>query len=400
MCRGKTGGAYGMNLFSDNGLYDNRSVSEINAYHNARDPGELSYNINPNLWCSDLLPQLTCCSIHKDDCGTGGGGSGQAWRHRYGTVAITKRHVLGCAHAFSHAQGTWISGNINNIPPTRLRFIDKNGSSIDRIQLHQAIDPLGADLHVAVLDQDLPDSIYIPRVAPSNYINELNGYQSLIFSQEFQPQSRSDAYGTHYASWLYQRNVFPFHGIYYDAIEPGDAGVGIIINHVVVGTGNDINISVSSRTITITHGSSANTDSIISAINASNSAKVLVSVRRWGLNSIVNRTLSGSLGGLLTPLSNYPLLNRAMFHVAGMPNFMYHMWKGDSGTPQFTVLDGEVIISGIISGDVSNNYPKGGTTWPQRLNGMIAAADANAISIGRMTAPTGYTVTPYTGRIL
>ena len=89
-----------------------------------------------------------------------------------------------------------------------------------------------------------------------------------------------------------------------------------------------------------------------------------------------------------------------MFYPSGVPNFTYGVWNGDSGTPQFKVLDGEVIVSGIISGDSSDTYPKGGTTWAQRLNGMIAAADANAISLGRMTNPTGYTVTPYTGRII
>jgi hypothetical protein len=132
---GNSGGSAGMNLWSPSGLYDNESTSACNAFHNARDPGSgTKYAFNPNLWCTSLLPQLTCCVVFKDDCGTSWSAAGQAWRARYGGVAITKRHVLYCSHAFTHAQGTWINGNTTNSPPTRLRFIDQNG---DRIRLQQ-----------------------------------------------------------------------------------------------------------------------------------------------------------------------------------------------------------------------------------------------------------------------
>jgi hypothetical protein len=398
MFRGKTGGAYGMNLFDSNGLYNNLSQSEINAYHNSRDPGELPYNINPNLWCAELLPQLTCCSIHKDE-GQGGGAVGTQWRHRYGRIAITKRHMLSCNHAHSAASGTW-NGVVNTVGPCRIRFMDSLGNSVDRVQIHQASDPFGADLNVAVLDQDLPDSIYIPKVAPSNYISELVDYQVISMCQEFQLSSRPDGLGSHYANWLYQMNISPYHGIYYDAVEAGDAGAGIVINHIVSGTGTSISVSVSGREITITHGSSATTSAFISAINSNTAAKALVTGRLWGNNCIVNRTLSGVLGGLLTPYSDYPLLNRQMIYCPNISNIGYGVWKGDSGTPLFTVLNGELIVTGIISGGSSNSHSPQTMTWPTRLNNMIAAADANAISLGRMSTPTGYTVTPYTGRIL
>ena len=136
MSTNKLSGEEGMSFFSLSGLYSNLTEAEINDYHNARDPGELKYILNPNLWCISLSSQLTCLVIHKDDCGTGEGLSGQAWRARYGGVAITKRHILYCGHAFTHAAGTW-SVNTSITDPTRIRFIDSNGDTVDRIQIHQ-----------------------------------------------------------------------------------------------------------------------------------------------------------------------------------------------------------------------------------------------------------------------
>lgn len=297
-----------MNLFASEGLYSNETEAAINTYHNARDPDELPYTTNPNLWCASLLPQLTCCVIHKDDCGTGEGGAGAAWRARYGGVAITKRHILGCAHAYTHAQGTW-NGQTGSTPPTRIRFIDANGAAIDRVLLHQAESLYGgprpsngngtnySDLHVGVLDADLPSSVYIPKVAPSRRLNELQPYSCVILSQEWQPQSE------------------------------------------------------------------------------------------------VNITAVGS---------NYPLHNRQMFW--SRPNinseFAYWYYSGDSGSPMLYKLANELVVGGVFSGNEADQHSPATMTWPQRLNLLIAEADANAIALGRMATPTGYTVTPYSGEIL
>ena len=198
MMTNKLSGDSGMNLFSSTGLYSNLLESDINNYHNARDPGELKYDLNPNLWCVSLSAQLTCAVIHKDDCGTGEGVAGQAWRARYGGVAITKRHVLYCGHAFTHAAGTW-SVNPAITDPTRLRFIDTNGDTVDRVQIHQCTAYTSvqndannngsnyADITVAVLDQDLPNTIYIPKVAPCGIVR-LNDFEKMSISQEWQPQ--------------------------------------------------------------------------------------------------------------------------------------------------------------------------------------------------------------------
>jgi hypothetical protein len=292
-----------MNLF-DVTDYSNETEAAINAYHNARDPGETPYAFNQNLWCAELLPQLSCCVIHKDDCGTGEGAVGAAWRARYGGVAITKRHVLYCSHAFTHAAGTW-GGGLGITNPTRLRFIDKNGVTVDRTQIHQAAAGDGysnsannggvnlADMCVAVLDSDLPDSIHIPKVAPSSSYNQLVPFDHMILSQEWQPQANSS-------------------------------------------------------------------------------------------------------GGVV--LSDYPQHNRQMLWIIpasiSLPTFSYGVFSGDSGTPSFVILGNELVVSGLISADTSIAYPQAGWTWPSRMNALIALADANAISLGRLASPTGYTVTP------
>lgn len=314
MARGKTGGAFGMNLFDVTG-YSNTTEAEINAWHNARDPGETPYAYNPNLWCADLLPQLTCCAIHKDDCGTGEGAVGEAWRARYGGVAITPQHVLYCAHAYTHAAGTW-SINPSITAPTRIRFIDGEGNTIDRVQLHQAsaYDSNAAtenganadDLCVAVLDSPLPSTIFIPKVCHDG--TWMAEYDMIALSQEFQPQSGATKTDT------------------------------------------------------------------------------------------------------TCPWGNYPDKNRQMVHVTRalgqinryqfpgqpapqMPDYTYAVWGGDSGTPAFIMLNDELTVVGLIGATGSASYPMGTFTFADRLNALIALADAYAVSMGRLTEPTGYTVT-------
>lgn len=399
MTRGKTGGAFGMNLFASAGLYDNTDQAAINAYHNARDPGELPYTLNPNLWCAELLPKLTGLAIHKDEC-QNGQPAGTQWRHRYGRVAITKRHILSCHHAHSAASGTW-NGVVNTQAPCRIRFIDNTGATVDRIQIHQASD-VPRDLSMAVLDADLPESVHVMKVAPSNVLNELSAYNFLSLGQEFQPASRPDGLGSHYARCSVGVNsTSPYSVVIYDAQEAGSAGLGITIAHTVSGTGAGITVTVAGRTVTVTHGSAATNQAIANAVNTPGTpAYALVSASVFG--TYVTAADNGGTSvtsGLFVPLSDYPLLNRQMFH-AGISGFTYGVWRGDSGTPRMTVINGEVVLSGIISGGDSAQCSPATATWPQVLNALIAAADANAVSSGRMTAPTGYTVTPYTGEIL
>lgn len=106
--------------------------------------------------------------------------------------------------------------------------------------------------------------------------------------------------------------------------------------------------------------------------------------------------------GPYTPSSNYPSTNRQMVHLSGpsiwsasgsdpLRQFSYSVWRGDSGTPLLTLAGGEVLVAGIVSGGPIAQAVDG-WTGEDRLNALIAVADANAIALGRMASPTGYTV--------
>lgn len=170
------GGPKYMNLLADDAALSGQwTLATYNNYHNIRNPGSaIKYEINPNFWLMDYIDQLSCLVISKDDMGTSFGGlSGTQWRTRYGWLPITKRHVIGCGHAFTYASGTWPPNTSQQIP-TRIRWRDTDGETVDRIQLHQAggLDPSYGlpikDISVAVLDSDLPETVYIPRIVPVN----------------------------------------------------------------------------------------------------------------------------------------------------------------------------------------------------------------------------------------
>ena len=412
MAAGKTGGAAGMNLLSPTGLYDNRSQAASNAYHNARGPGATPYALNPQLWYAELLAQLTCCALHTDDCGTDSNSAGNCWRARYGVVAVTRRHVVGCAHAFSHAQGTWPpNGNTTNSPPTRRRFRGGDGATVDRIQLHQASDLTGnpaglqgMDLSVAVLDSDLPASVFIPRVAPSNYQGELADCERIALSQEWQPAS-----GAFYSSAGLGDYGTP-NGISYRAVEPGTPGSGITLTHVISGTGSAASVAVASRTITVTAAASTAASTVIAAVNAHTGAAALVTASLSPGSSGTGFVVAGTATSFTfaaTP-SDYPLLNRQMLHIlaggsglgsGASADFRYGVWGGDSGTSSLISVAGELIFNGVVGGGSSASFPNAaGLTFAQHLNSLIAMADANAIALGRMATPTGYTVTPHPNR--
>lgn len=180
LAAGISGGSKYMNLLTyEPTLTGQWSKSAYNNFHNARNPGSSTkYEINPDFFLKDYIDQLSCLVISKDDMGTSFGTvPGTEWRNRYGWIPITKRHVIGCAHALTWASGTWPPNLLQTIP-TRVRWRGTDGETVDRIQLHQAVPTLSnyigyglselRDLSVAVLDSDLPDTVYIPRIVPNN----------------------------------------------------------------------------------------------------------------------------------------------------------------------------------------------------------------------------------------
>lgn len=137
-------GAAGMNPFSS---YDHEAET---------------YTRNPDLWAQDLAEHLTGIVIYNNHS-----------TQSYGGVLITPRHLLFCAHAHPHAEGTW--------PPNPARagaehrFLSTDGRLIKSTQLHQAksshnfeIEGLTKlDFCVALLDRDLEtEGLHVARIFP------------------------------------------------------------------------------------------------------------------------------------------------------------------------------------------------------------------------------------------
>lgn len=108
------------------------------------------------------------------------------------------------------------------------------------------------------------------------------------------------------------------------------------------------------------------------------------------------------------PASQYSSHNDIMFYIKPVDSnssdilklsaFNYNVWDGDSGTPVFLIIDNKLYLTGIMVtapfGFVRVSY------YINHINTLIAQADANAIAMGRLDAPTGYTVSlapDYTG---
>lgn len=110
---------------------------------------------NSNCWC-DI--DLTCISSWNSQLGNMGAG-----------VAITKRHIVTCAHF-----------PLN--PGTTIRFIANDNQLVERTILsrvsHPQYTPHYPDISVNVLSTDLPDSIKPCKFLPTNWNTKLNNTQN------------------------------------------------------------------------------------------------------------------------------------------------------------------------------------------------------------------------------
>lgn len=94
------------------------------------------------------------------------------------------------------------------------------------------------------------------------------------------------------------------------------------------------------------------------------------------------------------PYTHHPRRNQAMFWLSGASylirsenrdNWKYGAWSGDSGTPNFTYRDGEVLMAGMTGSNSFVNKPSqygyfSVATWTDYINRMIAAVNAKAIA--------------------
>jgi hypothetical protein len=102
------------------------------------------------------------------------------------------------------------------------------------------------------------------------------------------------------------------------------------------------------------------------------------------------------------PISDYPRTHKAMHYVRQLGQTAvspydavdYQVWDGDSGTPTFLLHRGVVYLDRILTHSPWGGWRVG--AYVPQLNQMIAAADAGAIALGRLTEPTGLTVTAVT----
>jgi hypothetical protein len=133
-----------------------------------KNPTTNTFIRNPNVWCNDLINQLTSQVVYKDFS-----------LYSYGGILITPRHVLYVAHAHPQAKGTW-PPNLNQ--SCDLRFVKTDNTSISCVQLHQARGN-GVDLVVAVIDRDLSLSgIHVMPIA------SLSPYDAKICNYIYMPK--------------------------------------------------------------------------------------------------------------------------------------------------------------------------------------------------------------------
>jgi hypothetical protein len=96
----------------------------------------------------------------------------------------------------------------------------------------------------------------------------------------------------------------------------------------------------------------------------------------------------------------FPRRHRSMccYAWSDNPKVGYQCWGGDSGMPLFYGVGTELLFAGFAAGGGTGptGYPviHNGSelTWESLTDKMIELSDADAISRGKLTAPTGYTI--------
>jgi hypothetical protein len=103
------------------------------------------------------------------------------------------------------------------------------------------------------------------------------------------------------------------------------------------------------------------------------------------------------------PISDYPQYHPAMVYIrtpstnslgADAPYDLldYRVWDGDSGTPAFLLHRGQLYLEGILVSTPWGRVPA--PIHAARINEMIIASDNGAVTLGRLSAPTGLAITP------
>lgn len=187
-----------------------------------QDHANATYVRNPNCWAQNI-EDITAISPWNSRQG----------RHRAGTL-ISPRHIIYAAHYPLY----------NN---DKVRFVDKNNNIVERTIIAHQKHPLylGSaggyqhDLHVALLDSDVPSEIKFAKVLPDNWFDYLGDiYRIPALCLDFEEKALvNDFYNGINAQWL--RHTVPTNpqrNRYYESKITGDSGnpAFIILNSELI----------------------------------------------------------------------------------------------------------------------------------------------------------------------
>ena len=307
--------------------------------HNTR-----TYVRNPNLWVNDIIQQFTGCVVHKP----------HYCYESYGGVLITPQHVLYCGHANPSAGGTSIWGPA----PAILTFVRSDNTPVSAVQLHQYNllkpvppydQPGNFDLCVAVLDRNMVDEgLHVVPISPIWGDESPSFYGLTAWSPDTYLRDEGDNFWSQYQTMAL--NYAPY---YFNPLSAWKPFVEIAVSQ---GAGR-------------------------------------------GTNSIPPLPFKPLPYPLVN--GNVPQYNDIMCHAIDvygtytrwntLSAYRYLVWDGDSGTPTFHIYNNTLYLAGIL---VSAPWGReaispGKVSW---INDAIEQADLRAISMGRLSATTGYRI--------
>jgi hypothetical protein len=449
-----------------------------------------TYTRNPNLWCNELVSQLTAAVAYKDDV-TGG-------KQSYGGILISPRHVLYCEHSKPHARNTWFV-NYNSTKECNLHFVLANGSVVEAVQIAQTTVRPTRDRPGAYTPTDYPtDTIYSqtfaggtnPIVGTTSTVGGIvqhperfNGLNSTwtganIINLDGNSTSNSGAISLPFTpqsgyiydltaninvtagnnSWfgvgfLEDNSAYGFYANKPAALRrstgweiyPQNTAVSVTSNEVTVRLDTSIpqwRISIFQGGVQIGSTYTYTTNPKINYVGFVSEGTAVASVSVFKLTvttsaqdlcvAVLDRDVQAlgvhvmpipkltlqDLGYISTPAishihvtqgyerttssipptprSDYPQYHNSMVAVGhgsmSMPplnstltTIDYAVWDGDSGTPSMMLLNGKLYLHRLIgASNIPNNIG--------HINAMIAVAEDDAISRGRLAARTGITV--------
>lgn len=147
----------------DSRLKGKTAADDTRNIFSKKDHAAGKYTRNPNLWCADLVPQLTGCAVWKPPLEYAG--------ERYGGVMITSRHILFCKHSHPSWDGGWMK-----VQPQIIRFVTADSKTVD-MKLIADVNSPDQDLCVGLLNEDVPQGIHVAPLMPRLTLAQKKGLQ-------------------------------------------------------------------------------------------------------------------------------------------------------------------------------------------------------------------------------